>query len=99
MKLREQRIQHRFIMRLMDEFNQRLGHNGADALNRDQLLAAFGLCGKSGLCCAAQGFKAAKVARQALGIDLANMTDAQRINETVEGDAAPRLNGGKQIFD
>ncbi len=47
----------------------------------------------------AEGLDGDEGARQVLGGRLAHMTDAEREDEALEADAAPRVDGAEQVLD
>src|SRR5215831_1254006 len=85
-------------MRLAEEIDDGLGHGRTDAFDIVEFDIGFApavTC--SGKHCVAKCFGAAIGAGEKPRRDLADMRNAERIDEAVELDLAPRLDGGEQL--
>ncbi len=83
-------------MRLHEEIGDRFGNDFADPIDTDELFArlAAGLRLPRRF---AQRFETLESPRQPDGVGLADMANAESINETVQHDLAPRLDGVEQL--
>ena len=84
-------------MLLVEELHDRLGHDRADPLDAVDLGERGFVAVRGGGGGLAERIEVAKVARQQPRIGLADMADAERVDEAVELDLATRLDRAHQI--
>ena len=85
-------IERGLVMRLGEEIDQRFGDGRTDAVDRVDLGPALGAERRR-----AQRGEIAEMAREAAGVGFADMADAERIEEAVDGDGPPRLDRREEI--
>ena len=79
-------------MRLGEEVGDRLGDHRTDALDGAKLLRRVRSAGGG-----AQRLPIAEMTREPARVGLADMADAEREQEAVQRDRAPRVDGGEEV--
>ena len=85
--------------RLAEELDERVGHDGADAVDVDEFPVGLGVSLRGPPRRRPQGREVVEMARQQLRAGLADMRDAEREDEAVERDGTPLGYRGEEVAD
>src|SRR3954454_10934920 len=84
-------------MALLEELDERVGHDLADTADGDQLGISLRFAIRGRTHAGAQGVERAEMAREQLAPGLADMRDAERVDEAVHRNASARLDCGEEV--
>ena len=94
----EQPVERFAVVRLLEELDDGVGHHLADPLDGVEVLIGLRLRARGrGGDAVAQRFDRSVMAREQLRVGLADMADAERENQPVERDGAPRLDSREEV--